>query len=471
MAAAAKGSESSVISGPTTVTFTFDTICAVATAPGGAARGIVRISGPETLAAVGACICANDGTALTDVRLPTTVPATLLLPAPLGAIDGELFLWPGARSYTRQPTAEFHTFGSPVILAAAVQEFCRHGARPAEPGEFTLRAFLAGRIDLTQAEAVLGVIDATEEKPLRRALDQLAGGVSRPLLELREQLLQLLAHLEAGLDFVEEDIEFISAAEIEQILAAALQEVGGLAEQMQARSVDNNRPRIVLIGLPNAGKSSLFNALLGNSAAIVSEQSGTTRDYLTADVNWQGLHLELIDTAGVTAEQGDHSISRAAQSATHEQQEAATIRLVCLDASRPLRKEESAWLDSADAATTICVLTKCDQPRQNNFSGQAIATSSATGQGIAELRLAIERAAGEAGLGDAVAGTAERCHDSLRLAADALGHCRSLNRQRAGDELVAAELRLALAELGKVVGAVYTDEILDRVFSRFCIGK
>ena len=178
------------------------------------------------------------------------------------SVPCDLFLWPTDRSYTREPVAELHTIGSPPLLQAALAAVCRAGARLAEPGEFTLRAFLAGRIDLTQAEAVLGVIDAARRNELDAALAQLAGGLARPLHQLRDDLLQLLAELEAGLDFVEEDIRFISQQEVARTAASGSELLEDVAKQMTSRLHGESFPQVALVGPPNAGKSSLFNAMV-----------------------------------------------------------------------------------------------------------------------------------------------------------------------------------------------------------------
>ena len=445
-----------------------DTICAVASAPGGSARGIVRISGPRV----------TDLLTLTFEPVVTAQSATAIsgrirLAAPIGELPGDLFFWPNERSYTRQPTAEFHTIGSPPLLAALVRTLCQHGARLAEPGEFTLRAFLAGRLDLTQAEAVLGVIDSTGRKPLDAALAQLAGGLSRPLAELRETLLQLLAHLEAGLDFAEEDIEFISRDELDRALVDAAEQVAGLIAQLGSRTATNHLPKVVLSGLPNVGKSSLFNALAGRSAAIVSPRPGTTRDYVSAVVQLDGLACELVDTAGVDLAETLSALEKSAQQAATGERERAQVILLCLDSTRPLVAAEINWLIALRGGpeSVLVAFTKCDQQLRAERQPTAIDTSSATGLGLAELAAAIRRSVISSPSETTIAGTAERCHDSLRLAAESLSRAQSLNRQSAGEELVAAELRFALTELGKVVGIVYTDDILDRIFSRFCIGK
>ena len=294
-----------------------DTIVAVASATGGAARGIVRLSGPDVLAAVAAIFrpadgwpCDRGGARACEgrvrlQRLGCELPATLLV-------------WPTGQSYTRQPAAELHTLGAPPLLAAIVEQLGQYGVRTAEPGEFTLRAFLAGRIDLTQAEAVLGIIDARGRSELDAALGQMAGGLARPIGELRERLLDLLAQLEAGLDFVEDDIQFIAPPQIESLLSAATGQVETLRRQLAGRGRTDTAVRAVLLGPPNAGKSSLFNAL-SLSGALVSQQPGTTRDYLVARLNLDGFLCDLVDTAGIDDTERTDVVASQAQDQAQDQ--------------------------------------------------------------------------------------------------------------------------------------------------------
>jgi tRNA modification GTPase len=355
-----------------------------------------------------------------------------------------------------------------------LRRVCDSGARLAEPGEFTLRAFLSGRLDLTQAEAVLAVVDAADPGQFDVALAQLAGGLAGPLHDLRERLLELLAHLEAGLDFPDEDLPFIDRDELTGTLAGAAETVATLARQMAERGETADRVRVVLVGWPNTGKSSLFNALAGRAGALVSEEPGTTRDYLTAEMEIEGARCLVVDTAGVEPSPAapEADLRHAAQASTREQTGRADLRVLCLDATRPLNAWERGQLASDDA-NRIVVLTKVDLPRRTDYAGRSIATSSVTGEGIERLRGRLGEAVltlGASG-GDVVPSTAVRCGESLRLAAAGLRRAVDLAKREAGEELVAVEVRLALESLGKTVGAVYTDDVLDRVFSRFCIGK
>jgi tRNA modification GTPase len=450
-----------------------DTIVAIASAPGGAARGILRTTGP----AVPGCLLGIfrpqmpvDWPALCAA---TVVAGSLALDAPAAPLPGELYVWPTSRSFTGQPVAEFHTLGSPPLLEAALRAVCGCGARLAEPGEFTLRAFLCGRLDLTQAEAVLGVIDAVGQGEFQAALAQLAGGLAVPLRRLRELLLDLLAHLEAGFDFADEDLPFITADELQGKLAEAAEAAAAIARQMESRTESGGLVRTVFTGWPNVGKSSLFNALAGRSQALVSHHPGTTRDYLTAECELGGgVRCLLVDTAGVepVVEGPAAEVRRSAQAAAQRQSQAAQVRVLCLDSTRPLNAWERAELASP-ARSRLVVLTKTDAPQRTDCPQPALATSALSGKGIAALREQLRRqvlAAGDQS-GEVVAGTAARCRESLRLAAECLVRAGEVLSQ--GQELVAAELRLALEDLGKAAGAVYTDELLDRIFSRFCIGK
>lgn len=460
-----------------------DTIAAIASAPGPGLRGIVRISGPRTVDIVETLFENPEPHGFPNRSRPTSTNGQVTVDEGLKA-DIDLYLWPTQRSYTRQPTAEFHLIGSRPVLEMVLNKICGCGARLARPGEFTLRAFLSGRIDLTQAEAVLAVIDSSGEQQLDTALRQMAGGLAGPLGSIRDDLMGTLAELEAGLDFVEEDIEFITRPQLLGQLESAGHKLETIQKQITLRDRGAEAPRVVLWGEPNSGKSSLFNALLGTQQSIVTEVAGTTTDFLVGELVLSSMKLDLVDTAG--AEERSEFVSSQAQRHRVEQQEQADALLFCIDSQRDVTPWEKEQLSNLTDAC-ILVLTKIDlhpsvstrpaerfeQIRSLGFSGPVVATSSQDGRGLAslvnEISLAVINSQSE---DQSIVGTTVlRASESLRDAAAAVRHAEQAVTHELGDELVASELRRSLEALGQVVGAIYTDDILDLVFGRFCIGK
>jgi tRNA modification GTPase len=466
-----------------------ETIAAVASAAGGAARGIVRLSGPDVRACLDRCFQPSDVQGWAEAARPTVFAGYLALADGRARLECDVYFWPGTRSYTRQPAAEVHTLGSPPLLEAVLAKLAACGARPARPGEFTLRAFLAGRIDLTQAEAVLGVIDAADGRQLADALEQLAGGLAGPLHALRGELLDLLAHLEAGLDFADEGIQFITPQALGAALAQATGQVTELLERMTGRTHVGETARVVLVGAPNVGKSTLFNALAGRDAALVSPLAGTTRDYLVAPLDLGGLRCELVDTAGHDPVCGDE-LSAAAGVAASRQAGQADVQIFCLDATRLPSIWEQGQLVGQPRTARLVVWTKADAEDINAIQqgresikrlpspflaglDDRLCVSALSGTGLDRLRSRLRQTLAELQSPDcrAVAGTAARSRASLVAAAEALSEAQELVASAAGEELVSAELRIALQALGEVAGTMYTDDVLDRIFSRFCIGK
>jgi tRNA modification GTPase len=450
-----------------------DTIAAIASPTGPAPRGIVRLSGTSALSVVLAAYT-PDGNEKLPPRHARISSGSLQVDGLRPLLPVMLALWPAPRTYTGQDVAEIHLVGATPLVNLVLAHCLVRGARHAEPGEFTLRAFLSGRIDLTRAEAVLGVIEASNPAQLHAALEQLAGGLSGPILGLRDHLLDVVAHLEANLDFTEEpDVDPLGRAALAADLDRSSAELTLLARRLGDRENPESHPRIVLVGPPNVGKSRLFNAMLGRDRAIVSPQAGTTRDYLSALCDCNGLTVELVDTAGI--EIAGDPITNQAQALRALQTEQADLLLDCRSGELPgLAANEPASGRPRLAVWTKGDLMKDERRKTEDGSNcvELVVTSAATGMGLDELRSAIARAIRNRLTEDNLpAGTGARCRGSLQLAESSLRRASESVLSGAGDELVAFDLRAAVDELGKVVGAVVTDDVLDRIFRRFCIGK
>ena len=436
-----------------------DTIVALSSsrAPGG--RAIIRLSGPNAWS-ISVSFFREISRAKPDERL--LLSAEIRLPDLASSLPGDLYFWPAPRTYTGQDIVEIHTLSSPPLVELLVSICLNAGARAAQPGEFTMRAFLAGKLDLTQAEAVLGIIEAGDQDELRQALAQLAGGASQPLHKLREDLLNLLADVEAGLDFSEEDIHFVGQRDLLDRLSHALAHVTLVRKQLEQRAVAQRPFRVVLAGKPNAGKSMLFNALLGKAAALVSAEAGTTRDYLEGTLHHGGVTMRLVDTAGMRA--AADNIERDAQSLGREQTGSADLVVWCRDAAASLREDEAP---PVAADRLLHVATKCDLAAAPT---DALPTSAVSGAGLKELKDVLTdrcRKRRQAPLAPSLS----RCRHHVDSCLSHLRHAHAVVLHEDPAEVLAVELRGTLDELGAIVGAIYTDDLLDRVFSRFCIGK
>ncbi len=456
-----------------------DTIAALASPAGAAARATIRISGPQVTSVVKTVFSSTSSSfdKASAGKLPSCLRGEVRLPDLPHPIPAHLYLWPTTRSYTGQTAAELHMLGSPPLVEALLLQLTAAGARLARPGEFTLRSFLAGHIDLVQAEAVLGVIDAVDHAELQTALQQLAGGLSNQVQRLREDLVNLLSDLEAGLDFVEEDIEFVSAEEIKTRLTNASLLLQTLMSQSTDRMQSTGRLRVLLAGLPNAGKSTLLNHLAGDSRALVSPVSGTTRDYLTTSLEWDGLTIELIDTAGWELLHDEADVMNYAQQLRADQIEQSDLVVWCtasdLSADEKTRDAQLQQQLTDQGISLFNTTTKCDLNPPDAAGNSSAQISCQTETGIPEFKSAVvERLSASQGKNRQIVGsTAARCGESLAGAHAAIERALEAADVQAGDEIVALELRDALNSLGQIVGLVYTDDLLDRIFSKFCIGK
>ncbi len=446
-----------------------DTIAAIATPAGRGGIGVIRVSGPaapalaERLAqrrSAGAWtshhlyrarICAVDGTPLDD-------GLAVLMRAP--------------RSYTGEDVLELHCHGSPVALERILQALFAQGARPALAGEFTKRAFLNGKLDLTQAEAVMGLVGARTADAADTAATQLFGGLSARLTAVRARLVTARAHVEARLDFGDEELDLDDGA-LDGDLASAHREVVALLATHARGALLRHGLRIALSGRPNVGKSSLLNALLDAERAIVTADPGTTRDVVEAETEIAGVPVVLCDTAGLRAASDaaeQHGVARAEAAAA-----AADLVLLVLDTAAPLAPQR-ALLARGEA---LVVLNKIDLPSAWSAADEAAAhaahecvrVSALSGTGVDALRQAILRRAGAQWADNLPPLTSTRQRDALARVADALAAARAARAARLPPELVAVDLQAALEHIGTVTGAVTHEDVLDAVFAEFCIGK
>jgi len=441
-----------------------DTIFALATAPGRAAVAVVRASGPLT----GVAIRALGG------RLPAARRASVRrLKGPGGVvIDEALVLWmPGPASYTGEDSCEFHLHGGPAVISAVMEALLAEGLRPAEPGEFTRRAFENGKLDLAQAEAVADLVDAQTQTQARQALAQLGGALSARHEQWRAGLIEALAMLEAHVDFPDEELPADLAARAGPPLRALLDDLtAALADGKRGERVREGY-RIALIGAPNAGKSSLLNALAGRDAAIVTEIAGTTRDIIEVPIDIAGYRVLLADTAGIREARDVVEIEgvRRAQAWAKD----ADLRLWLVDGSG----SDGAWREASGLAAPddIHVLTKADLPRGADAArfadvGAAYPVSLVTHEGLDALRQTLTQRVIAALHGAEFPPATRERH--LRLLSEAASRLENaLARLGEAPELAAEDVRLAARALGKIAGRIDPEDVLDAVFGKFCIGK
>ena len=473
-----------------------DTIVAIATPPGEGGVGIVRLSGSRALEIGRRLVRPADRT--------TSWPSHVLVYGHVvdegsgQRVDEVLAAYMAApRTYTAEDVFEAHCHGGPVVLRAVVELALRHGARLANRGEFTLRAFLNGRLDLSQAEAVLDVVRARTPTALHVAVDQLGGALSRRLRPLMDEVLGVLAFLEASIDFVDEGILATATATLLARLECVEGGVRALLATAHEGIILREGVRAVLAGAPNVGKSSLLNRLLGADRAIVTPVAGTTRDTVEEPANIRGLPVYLVDTAGLTASAAP--VERLGVERSRAAIGAAGVLLCVVDAGRPLDERDRAALGTArqlaPATPAVLVLNKSDLPPALDRADvlplfgdrppvAVVPCSAATGDGFNDLRDAIARAAlGPDASGEAAAGAGRlsapdtavvdnaRHRRALEEAVEALELTRRGLAEEAPLDLVSSDLRAAATALGQITGQDVGEDLLDRIFGDFCIGK
>ena len=454
-----------------------DTIAAISTPPGRGGIGIVRLSGPQAaeiaVQLVSLRQAMEHGRArLADVLEGLETDAGAESPARIDEALVTFFAAPN--SYTAEDLVEIAAHGSPVVLDLLLRRALGLGARLAEPGEFTQRAFLSGRLDLTQAEAVRDLIDAQTLTQARQAASQMGGAISRRVAPVKQGLVELIALMEAGIDFAEDDIDVAPAGEIARRIAELTEPLTALEASFARGRIVHDGLTLAIVGRPNAGKSSLFNRLVERERAIVTATPGTTRDLVTERISLDGIPLELVDTAGLR--EGLEEAEQLGIARSREALADAALVLVVLDATQPLNEEEHRLLAAVEGRPALIVLNKSDLAEAGAAvalsSGQKmLRTSALTGEGIAALReqilaLATGGAASEPGML-----TSLRHHQAIETALAALADAAQANQAAIPHEMILLDLYRGLWALDSLTGQTTSDDILNLIFSTFCIGK
>jgi len=444
-----------------------DTIAAIATAPGEGAIGVVRVAGPDALRVADAVFRPLGGPPPSRRSSHQIVVGRAW---DVGGVvdDGLLLVFRAPRSYTGQDVVEVQTHGGPAVLRRVLAACLAHGARAAGPGEFTLRAYLAGKMDLIQAESVLDIVQARSERARRSAAHGLTHRLSSELGGLQDQLTEAYGDLTAVLDYPEEGVEL---RDVRPTLTAVRRRIAELLATAEAGSLVQRGARLAIVGRPNAGKSSLLNALLGYERSIVSDAPGTTRDYLEAPLELGGVPLTAVDTAGVRAT--DDAVEASGVQRALELADQADLVLCLLDRSLPLERSDLDLIERLAPERTLIIASKSDLPAAwsegdvGAWAPTQVAVSATRGDGLAQLRDAI----GERLLGDAAGSelwiTHERHADALARSEAALA--RAVD---APDDLMALDLLDALDTLASLTGrGDIAEATLEHVFANFCVGK
>ncbi len=457
-----------------------DTIVAVSTARGRAERAVIRLSGDMAVPAASARFIPADEAPRCWNRTYTVTRGTLRLEHEGVPVPVLLYVMRRPYSYTREDVVEVHVPGSPALLDMLLDELLtEEDVRMAQPGEFTRRAYLNGRIDLAQAEAVLSVIKARNRSELLAAEARLGGATSRACSEIQERISELRSHMEAALDFAQHGIDLISEEDVLDELDGIDQALSACMEGARGELASDGMTHVAIVGPPNVGKSSLLNRLAEEERAIVNPQPGTTRDAVTAELTAGGVEFAMTDTAGLR--ESDDELERASGRQARDRLESAQLVLLVVDGSQPLNEEALECARAVPADRTLVAVNKCDLPEEADEERlrellpdvPVLHTSALTGEGLEGLRQELGRVVLEGGLDASAADCTfnARQRDAARRAREEIQHARTVVEDGMGYEFAALHLREANETLGEVTQQVSSQDVLSRIFSRFCIGK
>lgn len=457
-----------------------DTIAAIATALGEASVGIVRISGPSAKKITENMFKKPSGRQIQLGKMKETLYGLIVDPKLGQLVDEGIMLWmPGPKSYTAEDVVELQVHGGIQLVQNVLKVVLQSGARMAEPGEFTKRAFLNGRIDLSQAEAVIDLIRAKTDFASHAALHQVKGHFRDTISRMRKELIAVQAHVEVTIDYPEHNMEDLVCAQVVTICEKLLEEVHSLIASARVGHILRDGVTTVIIGRPNVGKSSLLNAMLRRERAIVTDIPGTTRDVIEEYVNIHGIPLRLVDTAGIR--ETNDIVEKIGVDKSREMIQEAELTLVVLNSNEPLQLEDTRILSETANRTRLVILNKSDLEENDGFSAWCrsiadlpiVRISAKEADGIGELEDRIEQLVfgGRVSGKDTTYMTNERQAQLLETAYADLQEARDAAKVGVTLDLVAVQLQAIYAELGHVIGEEVHEDLLDEIFSKFCLGK
>lgn len=456
-----------------------DTICAISTPIGEGGIGIIRISGKDAIAIAERIFFSKKNKKLSEF-LSHTIHYGEIRDNNSERVDEALVsIMKAPNTYTKEDVVEINCHGGPLPLKKVMELVLKNGARLAEPGEFTKRAFLNGRIDLSQAEAVIDIINSKTDDSLRLAVNQLSGILSKKVNAIREELISIIASVEASIDFVDEDIEFISRDEMGKRIDRAVDEIEALITTADEGRIYKEGIATAIIGKPNVGKSSLLNALLKEERAIVTPIPGTTRDVIEEWVNIKGMPLRILDTAGIRHTEDLVEIEGVKRS--RDAIKMADLILLLIDGSNKLNDEDKRLMQEVSDKRLIVLLNKSDLPslvKKNDIANilpenELVAISALTGEGVDRLRSVIHSLLFKRTItaGERPIITNLRHKTALEKTKKALENLEGSLKNEMSEEFLAVDLRASLNALGEITGETATEDILNRIFEEFCVGK